>query len=278
MINLFDSESVSEIVGVLQKHSPIIKAMSFVGQSTSKSATSAKGQTQKDQAEVIRLFKLGEFNTIVATSIGEEGLDIGEVDLIICFDAQASSTRMIQRMGRTGRKRKGRVVVLLSEGSEEAKYRRSQTKVKSITKTIAHKQYTAFQFYGDSPRMVPDEIQPEVEYSSVEIPEYRLPTSSKKKGSSKSEHLSEDQQKSYRRSYEINNRDAIRVDMTRFLAQQSIPSPIGDITHSNMSNILINTMQFIQDDGYKDSSSGNVEHIKEFFQVSHIFPLMSTIS
>lgn len=42
------------------------------------------------------------YNTLVSTCVGEEGLDIGEVDLIICFDAQKSPIRLIQRMGRTG--------------------------------------------------------------------------------------------------------------------------------------------------------------------------------
>lgn len=49
---------------------------------------------------------------IVATSIGEEGLDIMEVDLVICFDANVSPLRMVQRMGRTGRKHDGRVDIL----------------------------------------------------------------------------------------------------------------------------------------------------------------------
>ena len=51
--------------------------------------------------------------------MGEEGLDIGEVDLIICFDAHASPIRLVQRMGRTGRKRDGRIVILVTEGKEE---------------------------------------------------------------------------------------------------------------------------------------------------------------
>jgi Fanconi anemia group M protein len=58
--------------------------------------------------KVIVDFKEGGYNVLVATCIGEEGLDIGEVDLIVCFDAQNSPVRMIQRMGRTGRKRAGR--------------------------------------------------------------------------------------------------------------------------------------------------------------------------
>ncbi len=64
---------------------------------------------------MVRRFRTGGFNTIVATCVGEEGLDIGEVDLIICYDAPKSPVRMVQRMGRTGRKRDGRIVVLLSE-------------------------------------------------------------------------------------------------------------------------------------------------------------------
>lgn len=56
---------------------------------------------------------------MVATCVGEEGLDIGEVDLIVCFDAHASPIRLVQRMGRTGRKRDGRIVVLVTEGKEE---------------------------------------------------------------------------------------------------------------------------------------------------------------
>lgn len=59
-------------------------------------------------------FRSGGYNTIVATSIAEEGLDIMEVDLVICFDANISPLRMIQRMGRTGRKRDGRVDILLN--------------------------------------------------------------------------------------------------------------------------------------------------------------------
>ena len=32
---------------------------------------------------------------LVSTSIGEEGLDIGEVDLIVCYDAQKTPIRMV---------------------------------------------------------------------------------------------------------------------------------------------------------------------------------------
>lgn len=69
--------------------------------------------------QVVCRFRRGGFNTLVSTCVGEEGLDIGEVDLIVCFDAQKNPTRLVQRMGRTGRKRRGRIVVILAEGREE---------------------------------------------------------------------------------------------------------------------------------------------------------------
>lgn len=67
----------------------------------------------------MRKFRQGGYNTLVATCVGEEGLDIGEVDLIVCFDAHKSPVRLVQRMGRTGRKRTGRIVVIVAQGKEE---------------------------------------------------------------------------------------------------------------------------------------------------------------
>ncbi|KAH7827510.1 putative DEAD/DEAH box helicase [Monocercomonoides exilis] len=74
--------------------------------------------TDKDQARIMEQFLKGEINVIVSTSIGEEGLDIGEVDLCVCYDAPPSMQRMVQRIGRTGRKREGRVVVLVTDKSD----------------------------------------------------------------------------------------------------------------------------------------------------------------
>lgn len=46
--------------------------------------------------KLIQGFKDGKYNVIVATSIGEEGLDIGEVDIIVCYDAQKDPLRMVR--------------------------------------------------------------------------------------------------------------------------------------------------------------------------------------
>ena len=78
-------------------------------------------QCSKDTTcfQVVNKFRSGDYNTLVSTCVGEEGLDIGDVDLIICYDSHKSPIRLVQRMGRTGRKRKGRIVMLITEGKEE---------------------------------------------------------------------------------------------------------------------------------------------------------------
>jgi len=129
-------DSVGEIVSLLGS-TPLVKAASFVGQATSsKSVGAIKGQTQKEQQSVVRLFREGTFNTLVATCIGEEGLDVGDVDLIVSYDAVGSPTRMVQRMGRTGRKRAGRVVVLVTEGNEHRKLKNAQAKSRSVNRLL----------------------------------------------------------------------------------------------------------------------------------------------
>jgi ATP-dependent DNA helicase MPH1 len=49
----------------------------------------------EDAVKVIQKFQTGTYNILVATSIGEEGLDIGEIDVTICYDADKAPTRMV---------------------------------------------------------------------------------------------------------------------------------------------------------------------------------------
>ena len=106
-------------------------------------------------------FRDGGYNTLVATCVGEEGLDIGEVDLIICFDAAKSPIRLVQRMGRTGRKRSGRIVILVAAGKEEYTYRKSQSSKTSIHRAI-DEGCKKLKLYQHCPRMVPRHIHPQV--------------------------------------------------------------------------------------------------------------------
>ncbi|EPS40996.1 hypothetical protein H072_5164 [Dactylellina haptotyla CBS 200.50] len=158
-------KSGEEILRVLKRHEPIVMPRIFVGQS---SGTTGEGMSQKAQQETVERFKKGEFNVLIATSIGEEGLDIGEVDFIVCFDASASPIRMLQRMGRTGRKRAGGVVVLVTEGKEEAKWERAQDNYRWMQNAIS--QGNTFTYDRDiSPRILPQDIETECIQKVIEI-------------------------------------------------------------------------------------------------------------
>ncbi|WAR19589.1 FANCM-like protein [Mya arenaria] len=113
-------DSVQEITAMLHRHRPMVMVM--------------------------KKFREGGYNTLVSTCVGEEGLDIGDVDLIICFDAHKSPIRLVQRMGRTGRKREGRIFMLVTQGKEE----------QAILNGAR-----SLHFYQHSPRMVPDSHVPQ---------------------------------------------------------------------------------------------------------------------
>ncbi|MEA1895494.1 MAG: DEAD/DEAH box helicase [Euryarchaeota archaeon] len=113
-----------------------VSAVRFVGQA---SKYKDKGLTQKQQTEIITKFRSGEYNTLVATSVAEEGLDIPSTDLVLFYEPIPSEIRTIQRKGRTGRKRAGRIVVLIAKGSrDEAAYWISARKEAKMLATIAN--------------------------------------------------------------------------------------------------------------------------------------------
>ena len=96
-----------------------IRAERFIGQA---SRGEDRGMSQKEQKETLERFSRGEFNVLVATSVGEEGLDVPEVDLVVFYEPVPSAIRSIQRRGRTGRHRPGRVVVLMAKGTRDESY------------------------------------------------------------------------------------------------------------------------------------------------------------
>ena len=96
-----------------------IKSAKFCGQA---SREGEKGLTQKEQKEIIKAFKIGEYDVLLSTSVAEEGIDIPAVDLVILYEPVPSEVRMIQRRGRTGRKRSGRVKVLITNGTRDEGY------------------------------------------------------------------------------------------------------------------------------------------------------------
>ncbi|KAF4083802.1 hypothetical protein AMELA_G00121480 [Ameiurus melas] len=170
-------ESVQEIAEMLNRHQPLVRVMTFMGQASA--GKGVRGFTQKEQLEVVRRFREGGFNTLVSTCVGEEGLDIGEVDLIVCFDAQKSPIRLVQRMGRTGRHRQGRIVVILAEGREERIYNQSQSNRRSVNKCIMGSKQSFFMF-PHSPRMLPAGVTPTLHKMHITCGQFEAKESSRR--------------------------------------------------------------------------------------------------
>ncbi len=96
-----------------------VNAELFVGQ-TKKKGT---GLTQKEQIQMLEDFKEGKFNVVIMTSVGELGLDIPSVDLIVFYEPVPSAIRQIQRKGRTSRHKEGKLKVLVTKGTRDEAYR-----------------------------------------------------------------------------------------------------------------------------------------------------------
>jgi Fanconi anemia group M protein len=111
-------DTVDQVVSTLNFES--MRPVRFVGQATRDD--SSKGLTQNEQVEILDKFKSGEYNVLVTTSIGEEGLHVPDVDHVIFYEAVPSEIRTIQRRGRTGRTRIGKVTVLMAEDTVDEGY------------------------------------------------------------------------------------------------------------------------------------------------------------
>jgi Fanconi anemia group M protein len=106
-------DQIARIVEALKRAG--VRAERFIGK--------REGVTRREQEETIARFRNGEFDVMVASSIGEEGLDIPSVDTVVFFEPIPSEIRNIQRRGRAGRAKAGKVVLLVtSDTRDEAFY------------------------------------------------------------------------------------------------------------------------------------------------------------
>ncbi|KAF8026680.1 hypothetical protein BT93_F3222 [Corymbia citriodora subsp. variegata] len=248
----------------LSKIGDIVKAAQFVGQSSGKSL---KGQSQKVQQAVLEKFRAGGYNVIVATSIGEEGLDIMEVDLVICFDANVSPLRMVQRMGRTGRKHDGRVVVLACEGSEMKGYRRKQANSKAVSKHMRNGGITSFNFHL-SPRMIPHIFKPDVQFVELSIEKF-VPRGKKVKDDDVVE------MPMWKKNLTVTESDIIakyfnnsgnkwRPSLIAFPHSQTFPCRVHIVMHSCRTGMMIDAMQHLQGVLFSKDKDGLSVEEKEF--------------
>ena len=132
-------DTVDAIVSYLSARN--LNAQRFVGQAD---RIDDKGMNQRAQSKLLEEFTRNTFNILVSSSIGEEGLNIPDVDLVTFYEAVPSEIRSIQRRGRTGRTMPGKVVILLTEGTiDESYYYSSIYKEKAMKQTITNRKLSS---------------------------------------------------------------------------------------------------------------------------------------
>lgn len=125
-------DTINSIVRALDRAG--IAAEKFVGQAD---RDGDDGMSQDEQRAVLERLRDHRFRVLVASSVAEEGLDIPAVDLVVFYEPVPSEIRLIQRRGRTGRQRVGRMVVLLAEDTrDEAFMYAAQSREKKMRRLV----------------------------------------------------------------------------------------------------------------------------------------------
>jgi Fanconi anemia group M protein len=95
------------------------------------------GLSSKQQMKLLKHFKEGIINVIVATSVAEQGLDIIDCDLVLFYDCVPDQIRAHQRRNRTAKQRLGKVIILITKGTVDERYywvvREAEKKLKRDT-------------------------------------------------------------------------------------------------------------------------------------------------
>uniref|UniRef100_A0A182JM35 Uncharacterized protein n=1 Tax=Anopheles atroparvus TaxID=41427 RepID=A0A182JM35_ANOAO len=151
-------DSVAMIHRLLSQRAPLIRPKCIVGQG---GTSGIRAVTQKEQIAAMKQFRDGVCNTLIATCVAEEGIDVGEVDLIVCFDITKNPTRFVQRIGRTGRQRVGRVLMLVTGGEEHDTLKRVLASKDRTNQQLARSKDIMRSLYRHSPRLVPAEFEPQ---------------------------------------------------------------------------------------------------------------------
>jgi len=96
-----------------------------------------RGLSQKEQIEVIREFNDGYYNCLIGSPVAEEGLHIPSADIAIFYDTVPSEIRAIQRRGRVGRTKVGKIIFLITRGTrDESYYWSAQRKERIMRETL----------------------------------------------------------------------------------------------------------------------------------------------
>jgi len=124
--------TVKKIKETLEKI-PECRPVVLVGQS------GKDGLKQEKQIELISMYDRGFYNTLISTSIGEEGLHLGSATTAILYEAVPSEIRSIQRRGRVGRERPGKIYILMTKKTRDQAYYWSAYHKEKKMKSILHR-------------------------------------------------------------------------------------------------------------------------------------------
>jgi Fanconi anemia group M protein len=114
------------------------------------------GLKQKKQIQTIQNFRDGLFDVLIATRVGEEGLDIAEVNHVIFYDNVPSSIRYVQRRGRTGRKDAGKLIVLIAKDTIDETYYWIGKRKMTSAKNMGEKMSKVLQKQANKPKAALD--------------------------------------------------------------------------------------------------------------------------
>ena len=99
------------------------------------------GMSQREQRDAIDEFRAGQPSVLIATQVGEEGLDIAGADVVIFYDNTPSAIRLVQRLGRTARFAPGDAYLLYFAGTSDERYlwiaRKREKSMRTLVKSLS---------------------------------------------------------------------------------------------------------------------------------------------
>jgi ERCC4-related helicase len=125
--------------------------------------------SQDEQMRTLKDFREGVYNVLVATSVGEEGLDIPECGLVVFYEPAVSGIRYIQRRGRTGRKLPGKAVILVADKTvDEYYFREGYRRARRMDKILQQASKKTVKTERKAPRPPPGKPWPWTKTETIE--------------------------------------------------------------------------------------------------------------
>jgi len=142
------------------------RAALFIGRAEGKHGPR---MSQDEQMKTLRAFREGVYNVLVATSVGEEGLDIPECGLVVFYEPAVSGIRYIQRRGRTGRKLPGKAVILVADKTvDEYYFREGYRRARRMDKILQQASKKTVRIGRKTPRPPPGTQWPWTKTETIE--------------------------------------------------------------------------------------------------------------